>query len=193
MIYFTSDTHLYHYNILKLNPQARKPGYELRILDNLEALLKEGDTLYHLGDFTWQLYDELKVLDRWKKLPAKKVLIMGNHDHRFGKEILGEFFDEVHEFSLVLELDGFKILLSHYPALDLKTQRFPEKQERVEKEFFEKGCDLLLHGHVHHNGDGPTCGCALKGIPCVNVNVEFWEFRPVSLEQLMVGLKQCAE
>ena len=190
MIYFLSDTHFYHFNILKLNPEVRKFGYEFEILENLKSILKEGDTVYHLGDFTWQLYDEFKVLGRWKRLPGRKVLVMGNHDHRFGREVLKEFFDEVYEFSLVLELDGLRILLSHYPALDLRTQRFPERQEKVEKIFFEENCDILVHGHVHYNGSGPTCGCALKGIPCVNVNVEFWDFRPVSLKEVTVGLKQ---
>ncbi len=188
MIYFLSDTHLYHFNILKLNPQARRPGYELKILENLESLLKEEDTLYHLGDFTWQLQDEFGVLERWKRLPGRKVLVMGNHDHRFGKEVLKEFFDEIHEFSLVLEVEGLRLLLSHYPALDLKTERFPDRQKKVEETFFKEGCYLLIHGHVHHNGSGPTCGCTLKGVPCVNVNVEFWSFRPVSLEDIAVKL-----
>ncbi|RLJ70340.1 calcineurin-like phosphoesterase family protein [Hydrogenivirga caldilitoris] len=185
MIYFISDTHFYHFNILKLNPQARKFGFERITVEALEKTLKEGDTLYHLGDFTWQLYDEFGVLERWKELPARKVLIMGNHDERFGSSVLREFFDEVYEFSLLLEESGRKFLLSHYPALDLKTNRFPDRQERVEKEFFQSGCDFLVHGHVHYNNGGPMCGCGSKGIPCFNVNVELHNFRPVSLEELL--------
>ena len=189
MIYFLSDTHFYHFNILKLNPEVRKLGYELEILENLESIVKEGDTVYHLGDFTWQLQDELGVLERWKRLPGRKVLVMGNHDHRFGREALGEFFDEIHEFSLILEVGGLRLLLSHYPVLDLRTQRFPERQEKVKELFLKENCDLLIHGHVHHNGGGPTCGCSLKGVPCVNVNVEFWEFSPVNLEDIIVSLQ----
>ncbi len=190
MIYFISDTHFYHFNILKLNPEFRKFGYELKILENLESVLKEGDTLYHLGDFTWQLYDEFGILDRWKRLPGKKVLIMGNHDHRFGKDILEEFFDEIHEFSLILEVEGLRLLLSHYPALDLRTDRFPELQARVEETFVREGCDLLVHGHVHRRSGGPHCGCYMKGIPCVNANVEFTGFKPVSADGALDKLKR---
>ncbi|EDP76034.1 metallophosphoesterase family protein [Hydrogenivirga sp. 128-5-R1-1] len=188
MIYFISDTHLYHTNIIKLNPLVRKPHFEELILEELERTLSDGDILYHLGDFTWQLYDPEGFLERWKELRGKKVLLMGNHDHRFGDAILGEFFDEVHEFSLVLEAGGLKVLLSHYPALDLRTERFPERQRRVEEEFFERGCDLLIHGHVHYNGGAPMCGCDRKGIPCLNVNVELHGFKPVSLREAVESL-----
>ncbi|WP_457600616.1 metallophosphoesterase [Hydrogenivirga sp.] len=185
MIYFTSDTHLYHTNILRLNPAVRRRGFEESILGNLEETLQEGDILYHLGDFTWQLHDPEGFLERWKALPARKVLLMGNHDHRYGRSVLLEFFDEVYEFSLILETQGRRLLLSHYPALDLKTERFPEIQDRVEGEFFKEGCDLLVHGHVHYNGEGPMCGCLLRGVPCVNVNVELHEFKPVSLRDVL--------
>lgn len=185
MIYFVSDTHFYHFNILKLNPLVRKFGFETEILKNLEKTLREGDTLYHLGDFTWQLYDKMRVLERWKRLRVRKILLMGNHDHRFGKEVLKEFFDEIYDPFYILEVDGLRILLSHYPALDLKTDRFPEMQELVEERFFEERCDILIHGHVHYNPTGPMCGCYLKGIPCLNVNVELWEFKPVSLREVM--------
>jgi len=190
MIYFTSDTHLYHANLIRLNPSVRKPHFEKKILSGLEEVLSDGDTLYHLGDFTWQLYDPEGYLERWKRLKGRKVLLMGNHDHRFGRSILGEFFDEVYGFSLSVEVGGLKLLLSHYPALDLRTERFPERQRRVEEEFFKEGCDVLIHGHVHYNSGKPMCGCGQRGIPCVNVNVELHGFRAVSLEDIAEKLER---
>ena len=185
MLYFISDTHFYHENILKLNPDFRFPFFEEVILENLEKTLKPGDILYHLGDFTWHLDDRRGILRRWKALPCRKVLVRGNHDSRFSDRDLGEFFDEIEEFSLVVEHSGVRLLLSHYPALDLRTGRFPDLQLEVERTFTDEGCDLLIHGHVHRGRDGRACGCCLKGIPCFNVNVEYSDFRPVSLQDIL--------
>jgi len=190
VIYFISDTHFYHQNIIRLNPEVRKYRFEERIMESLEELLKEGDIIYHIGDFTWELNDSRGILERWKRLKAHKVLVLGNHDLLYGKELLGEFFDEVHEFSTILEVEGVRLLLSHYPALDLRTERFPDRQERVVREFISRGCDGLVHGHVHYNSGGPMCGCSLKGIRCVNVNVELHDFKPVSLSQILREMRR---
>ncbi|NPA41783.1 MAG: nicotinate phosphoribosyltransferase [Aquificae bacterium] len=185
MIYFISDTHFYHHNILRLNPEVRKPLFEERILNDLFEVLKEEDTLYHLGDFTWELWDQRGILELWKKLPSRKVLLMGNHDRRVPLSVLKEFFDEIHELYHLIEVDGKRLLLTHYPALDLRTQRFPELQSKVRELFFELNCDLLVHGHVHYTPGKPLCGCSSLGIPCYNVNVELNDFKPVPLTRVL--------
>ncbi len=181
MIYFISDTHFYHGNIVNLNP-SRFPFFERFILFNLSLKLKEGDIIYHLGDFTWHFNDFHGYLERWKDLKARKVLIMGNHDK--DKEKLKEYFDEVHENYLIIEHEGLKILLSHYPAKDPVTPRYPEKQEEVRRTFFENGCDILIHGHVHWNRNRIRCACGEYGIPCLNVNVEWNNYRPVAITEI---------
>ncbi|MEO2082768.1 MAG: metallophosphoesterase [Desulfurobacteriaceae bacterium] len=182
MLYFISDTHFKHENILRLNPLKRKKGFEVQIIDNLKVQLKEGDTLYHLGDFAWSLDEEL--LDAWRSIPGKKILVKGNHDNFFGDSDLLLYFDEVINFSTVVKIREKNVLLCHYPALDLRTFRFKELQRKVEKVFKGSGSVLLLHGHVHWNPYCVFCGCHLKGIRCFNVNVEFNGNRAVSEEEL---------
>ncbi|MEO2068573.1 MAG: metallophosphoesterase family protein [Desulfurobacteriaceae bacterium] len=183
MRYFISDTHFFHRNILKLNPLKRKEGFEEAILENLKITLKDDDVLYHLGDFSWKLNDEF--LKAWKEIPGKKILVKGNHDFRAREGKLRRFFDEVIEEYAIIKIKGKRVLLSHYPALDLRTYRFPEIQEKIVKVYFNNSCSLLVHGHVHWNRFGVLCGCHLKGIKCKNVNVEFTDYKPVSEEELV--------
>ena len=126
MNYFISDTHFFHRNILKLCPIKRKQGFEEKILESLESQLKPSDTLYHLGDFSWEDNDFL--LRRWRELPGRKVLIAGNHDWKFRN--LKLYFDEIIDFSTTLYVKDKKILLCHFPSKDLRTYRYLELQKK---------------------------------------------------------------
>jgi len=183
MLYFTADLHLFHRNIVNLNPLKRKPGFEEEILKNLSETLKEEDTLFVVGDFIWEEPPE-GFTERWSSIPGKKVLIKGNHDWWFEEEELRPFFDEIYDFSHLLEVGGKRLLLCHFPSLDLRTYRYRELQERITQEFKEKEAHLLIHGHVHWNPYGVYCGCHLNCVKCINVNTEFHHFKPVSFEEL---------
>ncbi len=182
MRYFISDLHLFHTNILRLVKGVRFGGQEFFILKNLKKLSNK-DTLYVLGDFAWTMKEE-NLLKEFSRLPFKKVLIRGNHDFRF-KGKLSKIFDDVYDF-LLIDVRGKNVLLSHFPALDLRTFRFSEKQMAVDKLYKELNASLLLHGHVHWNAYGIFCGCHLKKIRCLNVNVEFRRFQPISEAELPI-------
>ncbi|WP_461831557.1 metallophosphoesterase [Aquifex sp.] len=187
MVHLISDTHFYHENIVNLNPKVRFVGFEVVILNNLYKTLKEGDILFHLGDFTWHFNDEQGYLKIWKGLPAKKILVMGNHDRN--REKLSEYFDEIYELYTIIEYENVRILLSHYPALDPLTNRYPERQELIREVYFKEGCDLLIHGHVHWNERGIRCGCREVGVNCYNVNVEWNGYNAVSLSKILKEVK----
>ncbi|GAB6077008.1 metallophosphoesterase [Desulfurobacterium crinifex] len=182
MRYFISDTHFFHRNILRLNSLKRKPGFEEIVVENLKRTLKEDDVLYHLGDFIWKL--EKGFLEVWKSISGRKILVKGNHDYRFKNEELRPFFDEIYEFYTVVEIKGKNVLLSHFPAFDLRTYRYKEIQAKIWKLYRDLKCSLLLHGHVHWNPSGVFCGCHLRGVKCRNVNVEFTGYMPVLEEEL---------
>jgi calcineurin-like phosphoesterase family protein len=184
MLYFTADLHLFHKNIINLNPLKRRPGFEEEILKNLFNLLKGEDVLYVVGDFIWQLREDF--LARWRSIPGRKVLVKGNHDWWFDEGELSPFFDEIYDFSCLLEVGGKRLLLCHFPSLDLRTYRYKELQERVTGEFREKGADILIHGHVHWNPYCIFCGCHLNCVKCINVNTEFHNFKPVSFKELPI-------
>lgn len=180
MVYFISDTHFYHSNIVNLSA-FRFEGFENRILENLEKVITPEDILFHLGDFSWTLKDEKGFLKRWESLPCEKILILGNHDYRF-KDKLSKYFGRIYSFYKIIEVEGLKLFLSHFPALDLrKKKRYLHLIGRVRELFRFFNCDLLVHGHVHRNSFNVHCGCYLFDIPCFNANVEFTGYAPVSV------------
>ncbi|SNR67169.1 metallophosphoesterase [Desulfurobacterium atlanticum] len=180
MLYFISDTHFYHSNIVNLSA-FRFEGFENRILENLEKEIKAGDILFHLGDFTWTLNDEKGFLKRWESLPCRKILILGNHDFKLKDKLLG-YFDRIYPLYKIIEVEGRRFFLSHFPALDLrKKKRYLNLIGRVRELFKFSNCDLLIHGHVHRNSFNIHCGCHVFDIPCFNVNVEFTGYVPVSV------------
>jgi len=183
MRFFTSDTHFFHENILRLCPEKRKEGFEEFILNNFAAVLSHSSTLYHLGDFLWE--EREGFLEAWRALPGRKVLVLGNHDRKPSRlSRLDLYFDEIYDSPLTVEVKGKKVLLYHFPSKDLRTYRFRGLQRFITRKYFEEGASLLLHGHVHYNVFGVFCGCHLNGVKCLNVNVEFTGFKPVSEEEL---------
>ncbi len=184
MLYFIADTHFFHKNILKLNPQKRKPGFEKKILKNLSEILKPEDYLFVIGDFIWEFRKEF--VNTWRSIPGRKFLVKGNHDEWIEEDKLCLFFEKIYSFHTLVEAKEKRLLLCHYAAKDLRTRRFSELQHKISELYHSLNCSLLLHGHVHWNPYGVFCGCHLKGVKCVNVNVEFTNYKPVSLEELPI-------
>ena len=145
MIWFTSDWHLGHNNIIRYCNRPFKSCEEMdgAIILNFNELVDDEDTTYFLGDFCFH-----KNVKEWiDKLKGNKVFIWGNHDKNqlfksFPKEIVYEGF-------------GVTVHMTHYPA-DSK-----------------QGYDLRLCGHVHekwkHTGDIINVGVDVWDFKPVNI------------------------
>lgn len=123
MIYFTSDLHLGHSNIISYERSDKFSSVEEHdsfVVDLLNKL-SPTDTLYLLGDIGFGLNAE-----KLKGLKCHTILIMGNHDKK-SKTWYNNIFDEVYDHPVWLEK---RILLSHEPQV-------------VESDV------LNLHGHLH--------------------------------------------
>jgi calcineurin-like phosphoesterase family protein len=82
MLWFTSDTHLDHKNILKYTSRPFNTVDEMN--ENLvliwNSLVRPGDTVYHLGDFAFARHEY------WRnRLNGQIVLIEGSHDRMDSK------------------------------------------------------------------------------------------------------------
>ena len=79
MIYFTSDTHFYHNNIVQLCDRPFRDYDEMHrtLVLNWNSMVRDTDEIYILGDFIHKGNGEEanKIL---KKLKGKKYLIRGN-------------------------------------------------------------------------------------------------------------------
>jgi calcineurin-like phosphoesterase family protein len=103
MIWFTGCTHFGHANIMHLanRPFASAEEMDATLISNWNAVVKTGDTVYHLGDFGWHARDNNAILGC---LNGEVIRLHGNHDPEdWGKDYLER------------RCDGRRIVMCHYP------------------------------------------------------------------------------
>lgn len=138
-IWFTSDLHFCHRNIIKFCNRPWKTVEEMNegLIANWNSVVKDDDIVFDLGDFAFAPNSKWKeILGR---LRGKHYLILGNHDvTRWPGDKIMELFESVH-YQMLLKIDDkYKVILNHYPFLCYAgTYRNPED------------CVIQLHGHVH--------------------------------------------
>lgn len=129
-ILFSSDLHLGHANILKFSRNSREGRdiveHDHWVIEQLASNTTKEDTLWLLGDICMD--KDPRRLSLMNAIPAKKHLIMGNHDQFPIQEYL-KYFQTVRA---VVSFKGFWI--SHMPM---------HQQELYGKR--------NIHGHVHNN------------------------------------------
>ena len=111
--WFTADTHFGHANIIKYSKRPFADTVEMneKIISNWNSVVKPGDLVYHLGDYTFGRND-FEFDATFKRLNGLIVLIKGNHDklawanrHKFYAA-----HDSYHE----INVNGQDITLCHY-------------------------------------------------------------------------------
>ena len=146
MIYFTSDLHFYHKNIIKYSPAFRNYENADEMNEKLIALwnsvVTPEDTVYDLGDISMAANTK-KIVEAAKRLNGKHFLIIGNHDYsiKSDKEKLmamtkddgNKMFEDIRDYKFIT-LPGAQIALSHYPMAGWENQQHGA---------------IMLHGHLH--------------------------------------------
>ncbi len=133
MIYFIADTHFNHANIIKYCNRPFKNTDEMNkyIIEKWNLVVKETDTVYHLGDVGFGKFEEVKRLV--ESLNGRKILLRGNHDFKIGISAWKEIgFLEVYKKKIILG----NLLLTHAPSEELG-----EKQVNVFGHIHDKPLD----------------------------------------------------
>ena len=80
MIYFTSDLHFYHDNVIKFANRPYKNSEQMNqaLIKNWNDKVGANDEIYILGDFTMKGAE--LATEILSQLKGKKHLIKGNHD-----------------------------------------------------------------------------------------------------------------
>lgn len=168
-IFFVSDTHLGHANILTFtgaNGQRIRPfdsvaDMDEHIIDRWNAVVRPQDHVYHLGDVTMERgtltrclhpHSPLRLVER---LCGQKRLVLGNHDHCPVEAYLAVGFQKVYGVKLV-----DKFWCSHVPIHPTNLGRALGN----------------IHGHIHERSSPVG--------PYVNVSVEAVNYMPVALEDV---------
>lgn len=107
-ILFTSDEHYDHERAIQLCGRPFPSVMEMNstIRDNHNSMVKDGDVVYHLGDYAFGN----NAANHLKSLNGRHILIRGNHDRN---SVLRAGFESVSPV-LMLKHKGLMFFLSHY-------------------------------------------------------------------------------
>lgn len=173
-IFFTSDTHFSHFNVIKY---AKRPFVNVdemneEMINRWNAVVTKSDFVYHLGDFAFEK-DEAKLIWIISRLNGEIHLIEGNHDNKMSSKVKKQFasispFKELK----VVDPDGWgghqSVTLCHYALRTWNKSHFGS---------------YSLFGHSH--GSLPDDNNALS----LDVGVDCWDFYPVEYEQIKERMK----
>jgi calcineurin-like phosphoesterase family protein len=172
-IFFTSDNHFYHTNIIKYEDRPFNNTEEMNniMIERWNKKVKPSDSIYIVGDFIFS--DGITANNLIKKLNGKKYLVKGNHDlflkdRDFDKSLL----EWVKDYYL-LKNNNIKFILFHYPIQVWDCKHHDS---------------IHLYGHVHSNKDNHHPLLAELG-NAYNVGVDVNNYEPVALEEILTKLK----
>ncbi len=162
MIYFSSDWHLGHANIIRYDNRPFENVDEMNhvIIGNVTRQLEKGDSLYFLGDFSFtrsinEAEGHMKAI---ALTGADLFFIKGNHDKRDTIKLYEKYGTYLGEQKKI-EVDGQEIVLNHY------AMRVWDKSHRGA---------WHLYGHSHHSL--PELNDSLS----FDVGINGWEYKCVS-------------
>ena len=161
-VWFTSDTHFNHANIIKYcnRPFASVEEMNEKLIENWNITVGKDDLVWCLGDFCLG-YDQKKhIPELVSKLNGRINLILGNHDHNSVKFYYDAGFNRVYDRKVII--NDF-VILTHAPLMFLNDNT----------PFFQ------VFGHVHDSELYPTfakTGCC--------VCVERHDYKPISWKKI---------
>lgn len=115
-VFFTSDTHFYHKNILEYSYRPFKSVEEMNrvLIDNWNRVVPKDGIVFHLGDFGFlnsAQFDEI-----FNQLNGKIYLCVGNHDLKLLSENHRLRFEDV-RMQYYIKVEDQCIYLNHFPYL----------------------------------------------------------------------------
>ncbi|WP_048196759.1 metallophosphoesterase [Methanocaldococcus vulcanius] len=161
-IYFISDTHFDHVNIIKYcnRPFSSVEEMNETIIKNWNKVVRDKDLVYFLGDFVLSKNKKERVREYCEQLNGEIIFIRGNHDK------IGD------KFKIISHKD-IRFMLIHNP-------------DSCNALNFE---GWVIHGHHHGNflDKYPFFNWKEKRI---NVSVEVVNYMPISLDLIIKLIKK---
>ena len=146
MIYFTSDLHFGHSNIMRFHPCFRPfssvEAMDRALIGHWNERVNPCDTVYNIGDLSFHK-DMGTNISIFSKLNGKHVLVLGNHDEAIKKhkdELLAmkkqdgnALFEEIYDF--VKDLPPFEHskhrMFSEEDSVESRSTRIKEVLEKL--------------------------------------------------------------
>ncbi len=172
-IYFQSDQHFSHENIIKYcqRPFASIEEMNQKIIENYINTITDNDIVFFLGDITIKRSSSFKpfLSDVLRKLPGEKHLILGNHDKYSNKF----YIEDCGFISVNRKINTAHVIMTHDPKTFTKGELDSDK--------------LLIHGHIHllnQNSYSDSYPDNLKKYNLFDVGCDANNFTPVSLDYI---------
>lgn len=173
-IFFISDTHFCHTNILKYENRPFNSVEEMNtsLVNKWNNKVSKTDEVYILGDFSFG--NEEETLSILNKLNGQKYLILGNHDHvvKKSKSVRDKFAWVKDYYMLKLKTHNLKIVMMHYPLAVWDCKHHGA---------------IHLYGHIHSNIGNHSL--EKEELNSFNVGVDVNNFEPISLDEILEKLK----
>jgi calcineurin-like phosphoesterase family protein len=141
VIFFTSDTHFDHANVIKYSNRPYKDVDEMNnmLINNWNSVVSPNDTVYHLGDVSFGSAERTDKI--FNRLNGDIKLCYGNHDKLIKKtKTLQDRFSEIrdyYEIKVQTRNGGSNmIVLCHFPMVVWNRSHHGS---------------WMLHGHCHGN------------------------------------------
>lgn len=185
MIFFTSDHHFYHTNVIKYCDRPFSSVEEMNeiLVKNWNDTVCPTDVVYCLGDFS-MAFRSVELYTR--RLNGTKYLVPGNHDfchsyHKKGRsdENRKRWIDKYEENGWIilpeqatLDIEGVATVnMCHHPyvVLDSYDDKYAKWRPKDDGRW-------LLCGHVHEKWKVVD--------KMINVGVDVWNYKPVSVKQI---------
>jgi calcineurin-like phosphoesterase family protein len=166
-IWFWSDTHFNHFNIIRYTGRPFKTLEEMNktIIDNFNKRVKEEDLVFFLGDFIFRSGSKRGEGEKDKpeyfinQLKCKNIVfIQGNHDKNNSLRTCIQ--------KVIINHGGKRICLVHNP------------------EWADINYNFNICGHVHEKWKFKRFEKNSTFTDCCNVSVEQWNYFPIEWNEI---------
>ena len=166
-IFFISDTHFFHKNIIKYceRPFSSVEEMNEHIVRVWNERVGHQDVVYHLGDVIFGGREKANTI--LPRLKGQKILVRGNHDQI---KIVESHFTLAGNLVSIKPKNDLQIILCHFPLA-----------------VWENSHKGSYHFHGHSHGSLPSKGRRLD----IGVDgfCKHYNYGPVSLEEIMEVMK----
>jgi len=168
--FFTSDEHYYHKNIIKYcnRPFEHAEQMNEAMIGLHNATVPKDGVVWHIGDFSMLNKNREDLIEKvLSRLNGTHHLILGNHDRLNPNAYVDLGFTSVHTAMWFVSKGGTSFVMAHDPSTYTVVE-------------YDKDKPYLLCGHVH--------GLFKHLLPekrIINVGVDAWEYKPVSIADIL--------
>jgi calcineurin-like phosphoesterase family protein len=173
-VWFTSDWHLGHANIIKFCKRPFSNTHEMNesIIENHNALVKPGDTVYHHGDMFFKIgYEDISYL--MARFNGLFHIIIGNHDKLSVLQRLKEdgLIESIQDTRGEM-VNGTYFWMSHYP---------------------HRSWNRAYHGALHTYGHVHSLSNECTWRNSIDVGIDGWDYKPAHFDDVVEVIKTGTE